>query len=478
LPTTDQKKRVGSRHLLTADRLLKTFLTMNKASNRTVDFYGFLRILVLEYRTHVKGGDKSTEIQTLLYILKAFCKHNGTETLNFEDINEAFFRDFDNYAFKVKKYRLHTYKKYVENIIFALKLAKNRGLYESSLLFNSLHDVELNKVIHPIYHSRNVKPLQYDNDGVFTFNGFVENYLLERSNVYSKRDIQSLQSRLRLLNHFASDILNQDSLNWCDFNAKFPLKFQEWCYAAPREYSKNYVARLFKHVRTWLKVAQQEGIKGITNDYKATIYLVANCPIDSVALNFKEVKALANLDLEDNERLTKIKDIFVFGCLTGLRYSDISRIGKLNFTTINKSGSPLSIIDVITKKTGERVNVPLHDIAKDIIKRNGGTLPRVPSNQKYNSYLKELCEFAEMTETVQLRKSVGGKSKVKESIKFENITSHTARRTFATIAYMEFKMPIVLIMKMTGHKSEKEFLKYVQMDRTSAAIEISNYFKS
>jgi integrase len=451
---------------------------MDKAKNTAVDFFGFLRILALEYKTHTKGGDKSTQLQTLLYILKAFCTHNGIKILNFENINETFFKDFDNYAFKVKRYRPHTYKRYVENIIFALKLAKNRGLYQSSILFNSLNDVELNKIIHPIYHSRNVKPLQYDNDGVFTFNGFVENYLLERANVYSKRDIQSLQSRLRLLQHFASDVLNKDSLDWSDFNAKFPLPFQEWCYMAPREYSKNYVARLFKHIRTWLRVAQQEGIKTISQDYKSNIYLVANCPIDSVALDFKEVKKLANLDLKDNDRLDKIRDIFVFGCLTGLRYSDISRLGKLNFTTINKNGSRLSIIDVVTKKTGERVNVPLHDIAKSIICKNGGILPRVPSNQKYNAYLKELCELAAMNDTVQLRKSVGGKSKVKESVKFENITSHTARRNFATIAYMEFKMPIVLIMKMTGHKSEKEFLKYVQMDRTAAAIEISNYFKN
>jgi integrase len=308
-----------------------------------------------------------------------------------------------------------------------------------------------------------------------TFYEFVENSLEQRKNILSPNTLKAKRSRHRLLQQFAIDVYRKPALDWSDFNSQLPIKLQNWCYGDPFRHSRNYVAKILDILRTWLAEAKEFKIKDLSNAFLTKAYKLDDSPIDTIALTFGEVVNLSELVIEET-RLQKVRDVFVFACLTGLRYSDVSRLKKSNFQTLTKDGTPLSIIDVITQKTGERVNVPLHPIAQEVIKRNDGQLPRVPSNQKLNNYLKELCELAKMSEVVELRGNVAGKMIVKSQTKFESVSTHTARRTFATIAYMHFKMPSALVMKVTGHKSEKEFMKYIRIDRTDSAFEMAAYF--
>jgi integrase len=334
----------------------------------------------------------------------------------------------------------------------------------------------MRKPTYPIYRN-GVKPMRRRSgvNPVPTFYEFVENSLEQRKNILSPNTLKAKRSRHRLLQQFAIDVYRKPALDWSDFNGQLPLKLQNWCYGEPFRHSRNYVAKILDILRTWLAEAKELKIKDLSNAFETKAYKLDDTPTDTIALNFNEVVYLSQLTIEE-KRLEKVRDVFVFACLTGLRYSDVSRLKKINFQTLTKNGTPLSIIDIITQKTGERVNVPLHPIALEVIKRNNGELPRVPSNQKLNSYLKELCELAKMSDIVQLRGNVGGKMIVKTQAKFESISSHTARRTFATIAYMHFKMPAILVMKATGHKSEKEFMKYIRVDRTDCAFEMATYF--
>jgi integrase len=120
--------------------------------------------------------------------------------------------------------------------------------------------------------------------------------------------------------------------------------------------------------------------------------------------------------------------------------------------------------------------IPLHPIVTDILKENGGVLPHVKCNQVFNRYVKEVCELAGLTEGVILRENVAGKFVVRSLKKCEAVSSHTARRTFATIAYFDWKVPPVLIMKITGHRTEREFFKYIKISKEEAAVEMAAYF--
>src|SRR5690606_37209933 len=95
-------------------------------------------------------------------------------------------------------------------------------------------------------------------------------------------------------------------------------------------------------------------------------------------------------------------------------------------------------------------------------------LPHVISNQKLNVYLKELGELVGFDEIISITKTVGGMASHKSYKKFELLTTHTARRSLATNQYLR-AIPSRLIMMITGHKTEKSFLKYIKVSAEQEA---------
>ena len=152
------------------------------------------------------------------------------------------------------------------------------------------------------------------------------------------------------------------------------------------------------------------------------------------------------------------------------------RVNQTHIVKLRKDNGFIEALRIDTIKTGEKVIVPLHPFALDILARNGGTLPKAACNQVFNRNLKSIGELAQITEGVSLRTNVAGKQRIDSRPKFNFLSTHTARRTFATFAYMELKMPSVLIMKITGHRTEKEFFRYIRISQEQAAVEMATYF--
>ena len=124
-----------------------------------------------------------------------------------------------------------------------------------------------------------------------------------------------------------------------------------------------------------------------------------------------------------------MRDLFVFGAWVGLRFSDFSNIKPEN---IVKSDDDY-YIKIITQKTKELVIIPCNPVVLEIFekyKNNSNKLPKAISNQKFNDYIKEVCELAELTEKGRLS------SRPKERL-CDLISSHTARRSFATNYYLQ-----------------------------------------
>ncbi|HPI86153.1 MAG TPA: site-specific integrase, partial [Bacteroidales bacterium] len=157
---------------------------------------------------------------------------------------------------------------------------------------------------------------------------------------------------------------------------------------------------------------------------------------------------------------------------TGLRFSDLSQITP---DKITNNGTRLKIK---TLKTGETVVIPLHPAIKAILKKYDNQLPRVISNQKFNDYLKDLGEQAELKENVNIAITKRGLQVDTTYNKFDLITVHTARRSFATNMYLA-GVPSISIMKITGHRTEKAFMKYIKIsqDQNADLIAKHPYFK-
>jgi integrase len=160
--------------------------------------------------------------------------------------------------------------------------------------------------------------------------------------------------------------------------------------------------------------------------------------------------------------------LFVIGCYTGLRFSDLATLNEKNI--IDKGTK----IKILTQKTGELVIIPLHTYILEILKRYNGKIPQVISNQKMNDHLKAIGKEAKIKEKTTLHYTQGGIKKSETLPKHELITVHTARRSFATNAFLN-EIPSISIMKITGHRTERAFMKYIKISQEENANKLINH---
>lgn len=159
-----------------------------------------------------------------------------------------------------------------------------------------------------------------------------------------------------------------------------------------------------------------------------------------------------------------VRDLFCFSCFTGLRFSDIYSFKETSI----KNG----FIEVKTEKTRQFIKIPLTGFAQEILRRNGGMLPKPISNQKMNNYLKEIAKFCGLEEIIRIT-SYRGTQKI-ETIepKYNFITTHTARRTFVTLS-LEKGMRAETVMSITGHKDYHTFKKYIKLTDNVKMLEMN-----
>jgi integrase len=176
---------------------------------------------------------------------------------------------------------------------------------------------------------------------------------------------------------------------------------------------------------------------------------------DSVYLTEEELQDIASLQLDQQPRLERVRDLFLVGCYTGLRFSD--------FSTLKPQSIKNGFIEITQIKTGEPVTIPVHPVVKRILKKYNNALPKAISNQKMNDYLKDIGKMtASLQGAVSSSITKGGVKVSKNLPKWEMITSHTARRSFATNEYIA-GTPTITIMAITGHRTEKAFMKYIKV---------------
>lgn len=187
-------------------------------------------------------------------------------------------------------------------------------------------------------------------------------------------------------------------------------------------------------------------------------------------LNLDEIKQIELLDLSHIQYLDRVRDMFLIGCFTGLRFSDFTQLKKSNLVKVNGR----EIIKIRTTKTNEDVVIPVSPLVSKIFKKYDGELPRMISNQKMNDYVKELCKLAEISEMAEIKRTNGSKIISQNCPKWQLVSTHTARRSFATNAYKATKSSIN-IMKITGHRTESAFLKYIKISKEENATLLSEH---
>lgn len=230
-----------------------------------------------------------------------------------------------------------------------------------------------------------------------------------------------------------------------------------------RDYTKDTTGRYIKHLKTISQAAMDEGVHS-NREFRNKYFVTLKATKESISLNFEELKKMENLDLSGNESQDKARDLFLLMCYTALRISDIKRITK---DRIKKTPKGEYRIETITQKTKERVIIPVSSKAYIILEKYGFNAPQL-ADQTNNEYIKQIAKMAGIDEIVSTSDDRGGTIQTRSVPKYELITNHTGRRTAATLMYLS-KIPTIDIMKITGHKTESSFMKYIRITKEETA---------
>ncbi len=270
----------------------------------------------------------------------------------------------------------------------------------------------------------------------------------------SKTTIRVYKQAFRELEAYKAKYYKNRIFDFEQIDYYFYTQFQKYLITE-RNYSTNTVGKHTKTLKSFFLEAQA---RGLMPNFVSRKFKSVSEQTDAIYLDVEELNTLFNLDLTNNSRLERVRDLFIVGAWTGLRFSDFTRIEAENI----KNG----FIEMQTQKTGETVIIPIHSHVETIMSRyeakTPNSLPTPMSNQKMNDYLKELGELAGIAETINQTFTKGGKKVTVNYPKFELITTHTARRSFATNQYLA-GLPSITIMKLTGHRTEKAFMKYIKV---------------
>jgi integrase len=262
-------------------------------------------------------------------------------------------------------------------------------------------------------------------------------------------------------------------------NMAFYEAFTEYLIVK-KELSNNTVGRIVKVLKTFLNWSIDNKFN---NNLEYKKFKVAREEIEIIYLTDIELKNLFNLKITDEvvakareefkdltitkEPLDRARDLFCFGCFTGLRFSDIASMDKNNIKDDE--------IQVRTQKTKDMLSIPLIPQAASILKKYNNSLP-VISNQKLNKALKALGKVAEIKQEIAIQRYRGAKRLDSKIPKHKLITTHTARRTFITLSLEKGIRPEV-VMSITGHKDYRTFKAYIKITDTIKRESLLNAWK-
>jgi integrase len=324
----------------------------------------------------------------------------------------------------------------------------------------SSHSLELNKQINKIEDSiMNIYHRMKTNDRVINnkilkeqldislnrqdkedFFSYMKRYIEQKNELRetTKKDYLQTYETLKEFERSSSYLVSFDTIT-LDFYNRFK-KFM----IGDLNHSLNTFGKRIKTIKSIMNYATEIGVNK-NLEYQKASFKVLSVKTKRVYLTIEEINKIKELNLSVS--LAKARDSFVLMCYLGLRFSD--------YLKINQNSISNHFLDITMHKTSESVSIPIHPYALEIIKRYNYILPKL-SNSKLNKMIKKVCKYAEIDNEVT------DKGEIKK--KYQLVTCHTARRSFATNGYLS-DVPVRDLMMITGHKKESTFLNYVQVKR-------------
>lgn len=299
---------------------------------------------------------------------------------------------------------------------------------------------------------------------VITLFDFIPKYIEERKN-NPRKDKRGTNKILATWANILTDFqqYRRKDFSFDDIDYGFLAEFESYCYNQ-KGHSINYTAKGISIVKQFINEGRRAGLteNRIVNERGFSIRKIET---NKIVLYFEDLDAINAIDWDlldgaegmSADRLKKVVDLIVIGCYTGMRSSDFKRITP----DLIKHFRGNDLIEVFTKKTDTPVAIPLLEPLKEVLIRNDFKAPSA-SSVEMSRVAKIVCRLAGIDEKVQWRDSSGGKLKIETREKWEVISPHAFRRSFATNFFL-MGLPVSTLMKITGHKTERQFMEYVNV---------------
>ena len=272
--------------------------------------------------------------------------------------------------------------------------------------------------------------------------------------------LAAYKSTQKILKKYAS--ARSKTLLMNTITPEFRIDFINFLYDTKHnkgEYKLNSIGKFIKNIKVFMRHAFENNVTTNNSAFKKD-FKTLRADANTIYLTESELDALYALALPPNQ--AEVRDCFLISCYTGLRYSDISRLSTKHINLEKNT------ITIVTYKTHNQVIIPIHKRVKEILACYANRPPQPQCNQSTNRMLKKLCEQADITELISYSETVGGVHKEQTFRKCDRVTTHTARRSFATNAYKR-NVPTLAIMAITGHKTESSFMKYIRISKEENA---------
>ena len=278
--------------------------------------------------------------------------------------------------------------------------------------------------------------------------------------------VKNIKLFLNTILKYENDAFKGKSIVIKNINIQFAEKFK--MYLFNKGYSINYVGKNISNLLTICNDANRNDIEISTQTKNIKSLSERKAPEDVIFLNEDEQELIKNVPLL-REALINARKWLLLGCLIGQRGGDLLSITANNFKDING----IKIIELKQQKTGKLVAIPLLPEAIEIIESG---LPYKISLTHFNEHIKDVCKIAGINTPTKGRKKTTKNNPTIKGIypKYEVVSSHICRRSFATNFYGRIPTPV--LMNITAHGTEKMYLQYIGKTTYDNAFQMLEYF--
>lgn len=258
-------------------------------------------------------------------------------------------------------------------------------------------------------------------------------------------------------------------LEFKNITQDFYDKLLDYCFNV-KDYKNGYTGKLIKDLKAFLNWATERNYNTYL-DFKKKSFKRLHEEPEIIFLTYDELIYLYTHKVGGTERLKQVRDVFCFGCFTGMRYSDILVLKPEHLYE--------DFIRYRIVKTGENNMIPLNQYSKQIVNKYKGKLGDkclpVISEQNTNDYLKELFKKIKLNRNVQKVSFQGAKSIKVTAPLSEVITFHISKKTFMT-NFLAKGGSLLTAMAITGNKDFKTAKRYYKVVDSLKSDEMAKVF--